>query len=169
MWNVLRTLLPNGKKQVTHEIPKLIYKGTQIEETNEIPEIFNSHFSTIGTLLANQINSNPQNYLRYLSNRTSSSMMLDPPTSNEIYNTIFTIKTKVNPDQDLPSFFLKIASPILVPYLAIICYHSYQLGIFPDRMKIAKMIPIYKGGDKTDVNNYRPISVLPCLSKVFEK
>ena len=58
-----------GKKQVTHEIPKLIYKGTQIEETNEIPEIFNSHFSTIGILLANQINSNSQNYLRYLSNR----------------------------------------------------------------------------------------------------
>ena len=105
MWNVLRTLLPNGKKQVTHEISKLIYKGTQIEETNEIPEIFNSHFSTIGTLLANQINSNSQNYLRYLSNRTSFSMMLDPPTPNEIYNTIFTLKTKVNPDQDLPSFF----------------------------------------------------------------
>ena len=78
MWNVLRTLLPNGKKQVTHEIPNLMYKGTQIVETNEIPDIFNSHFSTIGTLLANQINSNPQNYLRYLFNRTSSSMMLDP-------------------------------------------------------------------------------------------
>ena len=169
MWNVLRTLLPNGKKQVSHEIPKLIYKGTQIEETNEIPEIFNSHFSIIGTLLANQINSNSQNYLRYLSNRTSSSMVLDPPTPNEIYNTIFTLKTKVNPDQDLPSFFLKIAAPILVPYLAIICYHSYQSGIFPDRMKIAKVIPIYKAGVTTDVNNYRPISALPCLSKVFEK
>ena len=50
-----------------------------------------------------------------------------------------------------------------------IFYHSYQLGIFPDRMKIAKVIPIYKAGDNTDVNNYRPISVLPCLSKVFEK
>ena len=96
-------------------------------------------------------------------------MVLDPPTPNEIYNTIFTLKTKVNPDQDLPSFFLKIAAPILVPYLAIICYHSYQSGIFPDRMKIAKVIPIYKAGVTTDVNNYRPVSVLPCLSKVFEK
>ena len=95
-------------------------------------------------------------------------MMLDPPTLNEIYNTIFTLKAKVNPDQDLPSFFLKIAAPMLAPYLAIICYHSYQLDIFSDRMKIAKVIPIYKAGVKTDVNNYRPISVLPCLSKVFE-
>ena len=146
-----------------------MYKGTQIKETNKIPKIFNSHFSTIDTLLANQINSNPQNYLKYLSNRTSSSTMLDPPTPNEIYNTIFTLKTKVNPDQDLPSFFLKIAAPILVPYLAIICYYSYQLDIFSDRMKIAKVIPIYKAGVKTDVNNYRPISVLPCLPKVLEK
>ena len=70
MWNALRTLFPDGKKQVTHKIPKLISKGTQIEETNAIPEIFNSHFLTIGTVLANQINSNPQNYLRYLSNQT---------------------------------------------------------------------------------------------------
>ena len=66
MCNVLCALLPDGKKKVTHEIPKPIYKGTHIEETNEIPEIFNSHFSTIGTLFANQINSNPQNYLRYI-------------------------------------------------------------------------------------------------------
>ena len=47
MWNVLRTVLPNGKKQVTHEIPKLIYKGTQIEETNKIPEIFDSLFQLL--------------------------------------------------------------------------------------------------------------------------
>ena len=111
MRNVFRTLLPNGKKQVIHEIPKLIYNGTQIQEINKIPEIFNSHFSTIGTHLANQINSNPNNYLRYLSNRTSSSMILDPPTPSEIYNTIFTLKTKVNTNQDLhPLFFSKDCS-----------------------------------------------------------
>ena len=96
-------------------------------------------------------------------------MMLDHSTPNEIYNTIFTLKPKVNPDQDKPSFFLKITAPILVSNLGIICYHSYQLGIFPDKMKIAKVIHIYKVGVKTDVNNYRPISVLPCLSKVFEE
>ena len=159
MRNVLRTLLPNGEKQVIHEIPKLIYNGKQIQEINKIPEIFNSHFSTIGTHLANQINSNPYNYLRYLSNRTSSSVILDPPTPSEIYNTIFTLKTKVNTNQDLhPLFFLKIADSILVPYLAIFRFFSRQLGIFTDSMKIVRVIPIYEADDKADENNCRQIS-----------
>ena len=66
VWNVLPTLLPNDKKQVMREIPKLIYNETQIKETNKIPEIFNLHFLTIGIHLANRINSNPKHYLKYL-------------------------------------------------------------------------------------------------------
>ena len=42
-------------------------------------------------------------------------------------------------------------------------------GIFPDKMKIARIMPIYKGGDKENVVNYRPIFVLPCFSKILER
>ena len=42
-------------------------------------------------------------------------------------------------------------------------------GIFPDELKIARVIPLYKSGDKRDIINYRPISLLPVLSKIFEK
>ena len=45
----------------------------------------------------------------------------------------------------------------------------FQKGIFPDRFKIAKVVPIFKCNDDTELNNYRPISVLPSLSKVFER
>ena len=44
-----------------------------------------------------------------------------------------------------------------------------QTGCFPDNLKIAKVVPIYKGDDKTLANNHRPISVLPVFSKILEK
>ena len=46
---------------------------------------------------------------------------------------------------------------------------SFEKGIFPDRMKIAKVTPVFKWGDSADLNNYRPVSVLPCFSKILER
>ena len=45
---------------------------------------------------------------------------------------------------------------------------SLKKGIFPDRVKIAKVTPVFKGGDSVDLSNYRPISVLPCFSKILK-
>ncbi len=53
--------------------------------------------------------------------------------------------------------------------LAIICNKSFQTGIFPDDMKIAKIVPLYKSGDKQEFSNYRPVSILPQFSKIPEK
>ena len=46
---------------------------------------------------------------------------------------------------------------------------SFKKSIFQDYMKIAKVIPVFKEGDSVDLSNYRPISVLPCFSKIFER
>ena len=46
---------------------------------------------------------------------------------------------------------------------------SFEKSIFPDHMKIAKVTAILKGGDNTDLSNYRPISVLPCFSKILKQ
>lgn len=53
--------------------------------------------------------------------------------------------------------------------MTYICNKSFQTGIFPDKMKTAKVIPIYKNGDKQFVSNYRPVSLLPQFSKILEK
>ena len=51
----------------------------------------------------------------------------------------------------------------------MIINQSFMSGIFPEQLKIAKVIPIFKKGDAPIFSNYRPISILPAISKVFEK
>ena len=64
---------------------------------------------------------------------------------------------------------LKIAPNILTPSITYIINKSIESGVFPGTWKNAKVNPIFKTGDKDNVNNYRPISILPTLSKIIEK
>ena len=65
--------------------------------------------------------------------------------------------------------FLKLVAPVICKSLAYICNLSLHTSCFPNDWKLAKINPIHKDGDKYDVNNYRPISVLPVLSKIIER
>ena len=53
--------------------------------------------------------------------------------------------------------------------LAIIINQSLETGIFPEMLNIAKIKPLYKKGDSSCFNNYRPMSLLPTISNVFER
>ena len=53
--------------------------------------------------------------------------------------------------------------------LTYLIYSSFECGIFPNELKLAKVIPIFKNGDKQDISNYRPIAILSFFSKIFEK
>ena len=65
--------------------------------------------------------------------------------------------------------FLKKILAIITPPLTHIVNQSLCTGILPDRLKIAKVIPLFKKGDQHVLDNYRPISLLPAIPKVFEK
>ena len=96
--------------------------------------------------------------------------MLLPTTSHEIENITsdLTNKSSFGYD-DIPLKLLKSSiSGISVP-LSHLINISIVSGIFPDKLKIAKITPLYKSGDKADISNYRPISVLTSFSKVFER
>jgi len=57
----------------------------------------------------------------------------------------------------------------IAPVLCRIINQSFSSGIFPSALKTARVCPVFKSGDRANVNNYRPISVLPSFSKIFEK
>ena len=64
---------------------------------------------------------------------------------------------------------LKLASSCLAPSISDLINKSIAIGCFPTPLKNAKILPIHKGGSKSDRSNYRPISILPIVSKIFEK
>ena len=63
---------------------------------------------------------------------------------------------------------LKDAAPVIAPSLAILFNRSLTSGFFPSSWKIGRVTALYKQGDRTNVNNYRPITILPIISKLLE-
>lgn len=81
-----------------------------------------------------------------------------------------TIDTKKATGIDgISAYVLKLCVPYIVPSLTHILNLSIRYSVFPTRWKLAKVVPIYKSGSSLDVSNYRPISVLPIVSKILEK
>ena len=69
----------------------------------------------------------------------------------------------------VPAKFIKDGAPIIAKHLTSIINLSIKHGVFPTKSKIAKLKPLFKKGEKTEAKNYRPISLLPIISKVIEK
>ena len=75
----------------------------------------------------------------------------------------------MNDEDDIPSFFLRIAKNMLSFPLAFMINRSFSLETFPKTQKNAKFLPIFKKGNAKIISNYRPISLLPCISKIHER
>jgi hypothetical protein len=97
-------------------------------------------------------------------------MFLSEVTEQEVSKTIRELKTKKSDDVNgMSTWLLKQCQIGLAGPLTEIINLSFKSGIFPNSLKAAKVIPIFKKGDTLQPSNYRPISILPVLSKVFEK
>ena len=98
-------------------------------------------------------------------------MPWDDLTDNEFQEALSSLKTnKSSPGWDeISSNAIKPCSDLLTKPLKHIFKLSFKKGIVPNALKVAKVIPIFKSGEKDSVKNYRPISVLPCFSKILER
>ena len=95
---------------------------------------------------------------------------ITPIIHEEIVDIINKIPCGKAPGWDgVSSIVLKKEKYSFAKPLALICNKSIISGIFPDGLKFGKVVPIYKKGNKNEIGNYRPITVLSVFSKVFEK
>ena len=142
--------------------------GELISDPEKIPDYFNSYFANIGSNLSSTFRSTTDTMSHI--KRNNNTFYLKPITPSEISNHIREMDSSksVRPG-DPPIKFLKIASAVISPVLSEIFNLCISQSVFPIDLKIASVIPIHKGGDKTNCGNSRPISVLSPFSKIFEK
>ena len=148
----------------------------------EIAAAFNEHFSCIADTILNEANIqrdnlNSQVYLNNVLHFINScspntdvpSLYIQPMTENFLSLQITKLpEHKAKGYDSINVKLLKIAKPHILQPLLYIYNTSITSGSFPDQWKIAKITPVYKSGQKDNVDNYRPISVLSPLSKILE-
>ena len=132
-------------------------------------EIFNEHFTSIGHNLAKEIPQavvNPDYYLK----PTVKKFSLQVPSVDIVCRLLNnTNENKATGLDGIPCKLLKAAADVVAPSLTKIFEQSILTGIFPTEWKLARVTPVFKKGPKSDPNNYRPISVIPVVSKILEK
>ena len=145
----------------------------KLQNPKEIADKFNIFFAKIGENLANSIKyTGTKTVTSFLDKNISSRFHLGPINITQLEDIINSLKTKHSTGYDNLSPFLlkKIAISIKNPLLSII-NKSILSGKFPERLKLAVVTPIFKGQDLDEhsFNSYRPVSLLPVISKVLEK
>ena len=167
-WNIINSVLKPDQTRKKLNIKSLLHNNILYESNEGISNTFNSYFASIGSQIASSFHSNNNNSISNI-HSISNSLFFRNISENEINRLIQNMKNKSSPISTYPVKVLKYISKIISPILASIVNKSLGNGIFPEQFKVARVIPLYKGGDKSTTGNYRPISVLPILSKVFER
>ena len=97
------------------------------------------------------------------------SMFIEPVTDDEIHKIVISLNNSAPGYDDVNAQVLKLCILDIRQPLYYLCNRSFIEGLFPCEMKTANVLSLYKSGDPMLFNNYRPVSLLCILSKVFEK
>ena len=172
-WQMINGLLNRNKRGNGHISRIVENDGTTRTKSNEIAESFNKYFCNIASTLKQNSNSpgnfETNSYSEYLKNPVSNSMHLNDTDAGEIYTTIKSFMNKATKDTKMSALKIANGSYTFTNALAGVINKSFQQGIFPSQLKIARVSPIHKEGPKCYVSNYRPISLLSSFSKIYEK
>ena len=175
LWNTINEITRKKYKQ-KNNIPKKIEienmnKKTIITDPLAIANEYNNFFVNIGKSLSNKINTNEAHtHMSYLKHPNENSIFMYPITEYDISTEIGLLNQNKSSAYDhIDARLLITATEFISEPLSHIINLSLSQGIFPDALKIGKILPIFKKGSPYSINNYRPISILPQISKIFEK
>eukprot|EP00111_Clytia_hemisphaerica_P013078 TCONS_00038411-protein len=169
IWKGIREI--TGGKSKSNDLPQVfIHNGKSIKTDDNIATSFNEYYSSIAEKTKSKIVPTDKHFAHFLQRPNAHSIFLNPTSPLEVLNII----TKLNNNksvgpESIPAAFLKILAPDISITLSKLFNESLTQGHFPDCLKSAKITPVHKKDSLIDLINYRPISLLSNISKIFEK
>jgi hypothetical protein len=168
-WETLNEILGKTKKSDTVE--KICKNDVTISEPVEIANCFNTFFTAVGQQISDSVppvQKNPEEFVNY--DRAVPDLLLQNTTPEHIQKVIKKLQPKMSYDANgVSSKMIKFIGDEISFPLAHIFNISLREGVFPEKLKLCRVIPIFKTGNPLECDNYRPISLLSSISKVLEK
>ena len=172
IWSNLNKVCSARKAKKSHNVINKLLKedGSEILDPNEICNVFNDYFCSVGTNLINSLPAASQCFTAFLDSSVRDSIVVDNVDVNELLFLIDSLKCGKSCGFDgISPQLIKDNKYLLCEPLAYLFNLSLASGIVPDNLKIAKVIPIYKKGKESTTSNYRPISLLSIFNKLLKK
>ena len=170
-WKVINKLLRKPKRKTT-AMPQSIKIGIKsIECPESICYKMNEHFVTIGKKLSANVKSTiEQGFKKFLGKRQMSSIVLRPTDEHEVVEILAGLSNNKSPGYiDIPVTLIKESKFVIGRYLSNSLNKCITNGTFPNILVVAKVVALHNGGFKSELSNYRPISILSFFNKCFEK
>lgn len=175
-WKIINEQVGQNRQQNKKSTIKSIKNdnGEVITEAKSIASLFNDFFRNIAHKLTSNLEVKPDKCKKYLetSNRPLTSIAFYPLDYEELKKIVCDLKQKSSLDvYDMSTRTLRniiLHNDNLLELLFITINSCLTEGIFPDVLKPGRVIPLFKKGDSTDFGNYRPVCILPTISKILE-
>ena len=169
-WQILFSTIHKSNKK-TNDLNNLVINGVNLDDPALMACHFNNFFTNIASSTVRNINPSNKCPTSLISQNPNSFSFLDTPlTKKEILDATKLLADKKTPDYTgVSTNFIKQTISSLINPIFHILNLSLCTGTVPLQFKIAKVIPIFKSGERTSMDNYRPISLLSSFSKIMEK
>lgn len=176
LWKHLKSV-HNGSTSSSKTLPdELVIEGEHFTDSQTIASKFNEYFTSVAQILDNT-NSETEDLditklQEFVNGKVPDNTQFSIPfitTEQVLSYTSILDSSKATGLDGLGPKIIKLAANSLSPQIAALINKSIISGTFPSQLKCAKVLPIFKSGTKSDPSNYRPISILPTISKIFEK
>ena len=168
LWKSVNIIRGKGSK--TTNISSLNQGDDTVVGDKNIAETLNSYFVNVGPSLSGDLPESEKSYVDYVQYSANTTFTFNDITENDTLKLLHGLKTsKAAGPAKISARLVKDSAEVICQTLTLIFNRSLQQGIFPEDLKTAFVSPIFKDGDKADCSNYRPISVLSIVAKIFEK